>query len=221
MYGQTALSTLFNSGKPVSKEQTFTSSGTFTPSAALLAQGGWVQITVIGGGSAGCGGYTNGASNNIAGDGGNAGQVKIKRVQISAAVTITIGAAGTTDSAQGGTTSFGAYLTANGGTYPTYAYAQGYGNPFARGGNGSGGSGSNPVMLAGGSFSLGYSGAGGACTLGFAGGGGTSGASADGLSAVAGASACPGAYGSGGAGGMAAAGFTAGTAGAVIVDWSE
>ncbi|MCX8008274.1 MAG: hypothetical protein N3A54_01065 [Patescibacteria group bacterium] len=92
------------------RQQVFTSSGTFTPSARLLALGGWVEVTCVGGGG---GGY-------IGGDiraGGSGGHVVRRIVQVTGPVTVTVGAGGAGGSSpqQGGNSSFGTLVSAMGG----------------------------------------------------------------------------------------------------------
>lgn len=110
----------FLTGGGLLKYQDFTASGTFTPSATLLANGGQVMVFLVGGG----GGGGSGASGSSYGwgGGGGGGQVKFVPFTVSAATTVTIGAGGTapsggtsTTGGTGGTTSFGT-LTAVGGT---------------------------------------------------------------------------------------------------------
>ncbi|MCX8008298.1 MAG: hypothetical protein N3A54_01195 [Patescibacteria group bacterium] len=98
----------------VKKRQVFTSSGTFTPSARLLALGGWVEVLCVGGG-----GGSNIDTGSAIKTGGGGGAVVRRIVQVTGAVTVTIGAGGTgynngTPTA-GGTTSFGSLVSANGG----------------------------------------------------------------------------------------------------------
>jgi hypothetical protein len=92
------------------RQQIFTSSGTFTPSARLLALGGWVEVICVGGGG---GGYASGTIKT----GGGGAQVTRRIVQVTGNVTVTIGAGGTggITPTQGGTTSFGSLVTAAGG----------------------------------------------------------------------------------------------------------
>jgi len=93
----------------VRKQQIFTTSGTFVPSATLLARGGWVEVTCVGGG----GGGFNGSSSG----GGGGGAVVKKIVQVTGNVTVTIGAGGIAGApgTPGGTTSFGSLVSAAGG----------------------------------------------------------------------------------------------------------
>lgn len=99
------------------KQQVFTSSGTFTPSTALLDAGGMVEVLLVGGG----GGGSN-AVDAFSRTGGSGGEVKRRIVQVESAVTVTIGAGGSSVAANvvgnggaGGTSSFGALVTALGG----------------------------------------------------------------------------------------------------------
>ena len=72
----------------VQKQQTFLSSGTFTPSAAHLAAGGWVNLFMVGGG----GGGSNGYLTSVGGGGGSV--ISNFIVQLSGTCTVTIGAGG-------------------------------------------------------------------------------------------------------------------------------
>lgn len=113
----------FVSGNTTSfKSQIFTSSGTFTPSAALLASGGVVAIRMAGGGGGGGGGYPSGAN---AGAGG-ASSYWEGFTTVSGAVSVTIGSGGSagvtddnfstrTNGSAGGTTTFGSVSVAGGG----------------------------------------------------------------------------------------------------------
>lgn len=100
--------------------QEFTGSGTFTPSATLVANGGAVSLLLIGGGQGGGSG-----SPSIGGYGGNGGQVLYTMATAVSATTVTIGAggsagtnsfSGTTIGNSGGNTSFGS-IVAQGGQY--------------------------------------------------------------------------------------------------------
>ena len=97
----------------VTKTQRFTNSGTFTPSAKLLAAGGTVRVVAIGGGSSGATSF------------GGHGAVPVDMtVTISGAVAVTIGSGGAATGA-GGNTTFGSLVTANGA--PPSSMAAGYG----------------------------------------------------------------------------------------------
>ncbi|MCX8008299.1 MAG: hypothetical protein N3A54_01200 [Patescibacteria group bacterium] len=95
----------------VKKQQIFTSSGTFTPSARLLELGGWVEVICVGGGG---GGFDDGSGPR---HGGGAGSFVRAIVQVTGAVTVTIGAGGTGGSSPtfGGNTTFGSLVTGAGG----------------------------------------------------------------------------------------------------------
>ena len=101
--------------------QDFTASGTFTPSAALLAKGGQVYYELIGGGSSGAVGYSNAAA-----IGGDAGVYKTGVITLTGAESVTIGAGGAAVSATatqtagnaGSQSSIGALATAAGGAAP-------------------------------------------------------------------------------------------------------
>ena len=118
------LSQFLASGGGKLRYQEFTSSGTFTPSAALLANGGQCYIEAIGGGGSGGVQISSGAGAASA-CGGDAGAYICDPVTVSGAVTVTIGAGGTavslsgftgnTNGNAGGNTTFGALLTAPGG----------------------------------------------------------------------------------------------------------
>ena len=119
------LSDFLASGGGKLRYQEFTSSGTFTPSAALLANGGQCYIDeAIGGGGSG-GVQINSGAGVASACGGDAGAYICGPVTVSGAVTVTIGAGGTavsrsgisgnTSGNAGGNTTFGALLTAPGG----------------------------------------------------------------------------------------------------------
>lgn len=99
--------------------QTFTASGTWTPTAGTNS----VVVECKGSGGGGGGSDQNGVSVGGAGGGGGEGETAIERITagLGATETITIGAAGAAGAAAGGnggtggTTSFGAHMTAIGG----------------------------------------------------------------------------------------------------------
>ena len=172
--------------------QIFTTSGTFNVPAGITKG----KATVVGGGGYGA----SGGAGNPGGAGGNAGGAAIKIItglSPGGPVTVTIGAAGTSGSPTGGTSSFGAYCSASGGSI----------GGGSGGGIGSGGD----LNIRGGAGSPGIdngsgSGAGGAGGNSILGGGGTP--------TVAGN------YGGGGSGGGGSGGAQ-GTpgAGVVMVEW--
>lgn len=91
-------------------EQEFFTSGTFTPSAKLLAAGGRVEVLLVGGGG---GYYFDGTSSHF---GGGGGEVKNKIAIVSGAINVLIGAPGVSGNAtNGGNSDFGALITASGG----------------------------------------------------------------------------------------------------------
>lgn len=83
------LSQFLSSGGGKLRYQEFTSSGTFTPSAALLANGGECYYELIGGGSSGAVSFNTGHAS-----GGNAGAYKTGVITLTGAVAVTIGAGG-------------------------------------------------------------------------------------------------------------------------------
>lgn len=175
------------------KFQEFTSSGTFTPSAALLAKGGWVWLTLVGGGGGGSAykGY---------GCGGGGGQVLQKMIRVTGAVTVTLGAGGSSGAPfgnKGGDSTFGSLATAYGGFPGQYgqtgssgsgggknkgnvvngstyfnnaAYQWNYDGPktggvFGAGTYNTGGSGGQSGMYSGGGATYGTNSAGGGCGI--------------------------------------------------------
>ena len=134
----------------VLKQQVFTESGTFTPSAGLLAAGGSVEVLLVGGGGGG-----RFATN--ANYGGSGGQVIKRVVSVLGATTVTIGAPGVTTNAgastNGGDTSFGSLL-AQGGNAPASG-------PGHTAGEGSGGGGGGPTNIPGQPGGYGFGGGGG------------------------------------------------------------
>ncbi len=120
------ISQFLSSGGGKLRYQEFTSSGTFTPSSRLIANGGQCFVTALAG--AGSGGAARIASptNLSQACGGDAGQLVEGMVTVSGATTVTIGAGGAsvattgttnfnTNGNDGADTTFGALLTAKGG----------------------------------------------------------------------------------------------------------
>lgn len=113
------LSDFLASGGGKLRYQEFTSSGTFTPSDALLANGGQCYYELIGGGSSGA------SSTNGAACGGDAGEYKTGVITVSGPVVVTIGAGGAAVTGTavaagnvGSASSIGALVTAAGGIAP-------------------------------------------------------------------------------------------------------
>lgn len=112
-----SISELISSGGGLTpKFQEFTASGTFTPSAALIAAGGYIEVFLVGGGA-------QGASQQY---GGTGGEVITKTMYLTSTsgISVTIGA-GANDGSNGndgGASSFngasagGQNLTAKGGS---------------------------------------------------------------------------------------------------------
>lgn len=106
MSNLSSFSPFSSGGGGALKYQEFTSSGTFTPGATLVANGGQVWVQLVSGGASGAGGGSSG----FAGGGGGAGGLKINPFTATSAQTVTIGAGGTgvsssTDGNAGGTSS--------------------------------------------------------------------------------------------------------------------
>ena len=115
--GVTTGSTLFNS----ISVQTFTSSRTYTPTSGML----YCIVEVVGGGGGGGGAASTSATQSSAASGGAGGgycRKAFTAASIGVSQTVTIGAGGTGGAAGnnpgviGGNTTFGALLTANGGS---------------------------------------------------------------------------------------------------------
>lgn len=103
--------------------QRFTASGTYTPTTGTTS----VIVEAVGGGGAGGGAGATGASQISAGSGGGTGGRTVGKFTAPGSQVVTIGAGGTGVVAgngnTGGTTSFGALLTALGGIGGTFAAA--------------------------------------------------------------------------------------------------
>lgn len=101
-------------------EKWITASGTYTPTPGTKK----IRVTIIGGGGGGGSGQTNSAGYVSAGSGGGAGGVARKTIDVTSSlssVSVTIGSGGnpgvfsSNQPGDGGTTSFGSYMTAGGG----------------------------------------------------------------------------------------------------------
>ncbi len=124
--------------------QIFTASGVFTPPAGVTR----VRVVAIGGGAGGGGGHQGG---------GGSGYLAYGTYDISGSVAVTVGAGGAgapgaannsqPSGTNGGTSSFGAFLTAAGGQTTPGGNTRG-----GHGGSGGGGSGNAGTGAAGGSF---------------------------------------------------------------------
>ena len=117
-YNLNNLPTYFATASQGTTTQTYSTPGTYT---FTPTRSGWHQVEVVGGGggSGGCTGLTNNC-----GSSGGAGGRAIKWVNLTAGVgvTVTVGAAGAAGTGSplvqptaGGTSSFGAYVSATGG----------------------------------------------------------------------------------------------------------
>jgi hypothetical protein len=136
------------------KFQEFNSSGTFTPSQALIDAGGYIEVFLVAGG----GGRDTAYFNSGAG-----GEVLIKKMYLTSTsnVSVTIGSGGT-EGNQGGNSAFngssagGVNIAARGGGETSYSYRQiaSLGAGFGVGGqiNASAGSGSFGYGAGGGRF---------------------------------------------------------------------
>lgn len=115
-------------GGGIPKYQEFTSSGTFTPTQALIDAGGRVAYMIVGGGERG----SNDSSKNY---GGAGGQFKLGYTTLTSTTgcAVTIGAGGTSAGADGGSSSIafnsagGAAVTASGGSGLAHTNYAGYG----------------------------------------------------------------------------------------------
>lgn len=124
--------------------QVFTSSGTFTPSAKLLANGGQCLVERIGGGGSGAAALNSVGACSMRG--ANSGQRRVDLVTLAGAATVTIGAGGAAvvrsttfgvNGNVGGDTTFTGLAPAIGGAAGVYSSTPNLG----RGGDGIGGRG--------------------------------------------------------------------------------
>ena len=103
-----------SSGKSL-KYQEFLSSGTFTPSQALIGAGGIIHVFIVGGGG-------RGNADPLPGAGGQVSS-RFLTLTSTASIAVTIGAGGednsTYDTVAGGASSFGSLLSVNGGNNGT------------------------------------------------------------------------------------------------------
>lgn len=137
------LSDFISAGGGKLRYQEFTSSGTFTPSATLLANGGQCFVEAIGGGGSGGAVRTTVVGVLSRASGGDAGTLTETFLTVSAPVAVTIGAGGAAasvtgsvnaeaDGNAGSATSFGGLLSTPGGAGgKAFVYGQ-----SARGGDG-------------------------------------------------------------------------------------
>ncbi len=199
-------------GGGLQSTQVFTASSTWTKPAGITK----VKVTVVGGGG---GGGNSGADGGAGGGGAGGCAIEFIDVSGTSSETVTVGAAGSGAPTQtnGGTSSFGAFCSATGGT----ASADAPTSQDSAGGAGGLGSGGDINTYGGygqsGNCDIGEKGDGGSGGASIFGSGGYGGSSAGGTrSASAGL-----AYGSGGGGGASSGPYTngaAGAAGIVIVE---
>jgi hypothetical protein len=204
--------------------QTFTNSGTYTPTTGMV----YCQVQLVGGGGGGGGGATTAASQVSVGSGGGAGEYAsgvFSAASIGASSTVTIGAAGTTTSGSGGgaggTTSLGSTIISAAGGAGGSTSAAGTAGQVQGATGGTGGTGGayrfqGQYGFDGDGFfgSFVFTGTGGSGPLGSGGRGRSLGGGGAGVSAVG--------YGTGGSGGASyngsgAAAGGAGTPGIVII----
>lgn len=161
--------------------QTFTGSGTYTPTAGML----YCIVEMVGGGGGGAGAGATGGNQASIGGGGGGGEYArgvFSAATIGASKTVTIGAAGTAGVAggnggTGGTTSLSTLLTAVGGSGGITGGPGSNGAASNGGAGGTGGTGSGTYFhgvggtgtasyTTGGVGSIGFSGSGGASAFG-------------------------------------------------------
>jgi hypothetical protein len=116
------------------RTEIFTSNGTWTTANKTDLKR--IRVTCYGGGA--------GGGSNSGGGGGGISQVTLELSDITSSVAVTIGSGGGSGAA-GGTTSFGSYITATGGS-PGSSFTGGAGG----GTGGAGGASGNPVYTLGG-----------------------------------------------------------------------
>ena len=120
------ISQVLSSGGGKLRYQEFTSTGPFTPSSRLIANGGQCFVTALAGAGSGGAARIASATNLSQACGGDAGQLVEGMVTVSGATTVTIGAGGAsvattgtaifnTNGNDGADTTFGSLLTAKGG----------------------------------------------------------------------------------------------------------
>ena len=138
--------------------QTFTSSGTYTPTSGMK----YCTIEVVGGGGGGGGGTTTGASSlsgGIGGGGGGYARKTVTAATIGASQTVTVGAGGTAGAVgggqggTGGTSSVGSIVSATGGVG---GMGSGAGSTWASGGAAGGVGSSGDINAYGGSSPFGF-----------------------------------------------------------------
>ncbi len=146
-------------GGPRVKVTTFTTSGTFTPTAGVTI----TKVTCVGGGGGGGGAATTSSTEVSVGDGGDSGYTVVAWLtpaQIGSSQAVTIGAGGAGNvgntGSPGGNTTFGSLVTADGGNYGKMTTAV---PPFISGGTifganqgGQANSGETAIAISTGSF---------------------------------------------------------------------
>lgn len=216
--------------------QTFTNSGTYTPTSGMK----YCIVEVVGGGGGGGGTTTTGAGEVSAGGGGGGGGYArgvLSAATIGVSKAVTVGAGGTAGTAAGGTggtggtSSLTTLVTATGGNggaggaaYSNFIQATGGGNGGSGGGTNSslnidGSWGTDPFGFVGATYSYSTSGNGGASFFGGATRGTTQGGTGTSNAAIAGK-----AYGGGGSGsgiGSSSTGVVGGAGGAGVVIITE
>jgi hypothetical protein len=95
------------------KLEIFTTSGTWTQTGKTDLKR--IRVTAYGGGGGGANNGSGGAGNSGSGGAGGIGLVTLEASSVTTNVTVTIGAAGGINNS-GGTTSFGTYISATGGS---------------------------------------------------------------------------------------------------------